>query len=68
MLVLTRKVGESIIIDGGITVTVVSVDRGKIRLGITAPPEVQVDREEVFLRRQEFAENQAEHPEHTAAY
>jgi carbon storage regulator len=54
MLVLTRKVGESIVIDGGITVTIVSVERGKVRIGITAPPEVRVDREEVFQRRQEF--------------
>jgi carbon storage regulator len=54
MLVLTRKVNESIVIDGGITVTIVSIDRGKVRIGITAPPEVRVDREEVFQRRQEF--------------
>ena len=55
MLVLTRKVGESIIIDGGITVTIVSNDNGKVRIGITAPPDVRIDRQEVFLRRQEFA-------------
>jgi carbon storage regulator len=61
MLVLTRKVGESIVIEGGITVTVISIDRGKIRLGITAPPEVRVDREEVYQRRQEWADPTAEH-------
>jgi carbon storage regulator len=56
MLVLTRKVGEVVVIDGCITVTVVSVDGNKIRLGITAPPDVRIDREEVHLRRVEFAE------------
>jgi carbon storage regulator len=56
MLVLSRKVGEQIVIDGCITVTVVSVDRNKVRLGITAPPEVRVDREEIHRQRMEFAE------------
>jgi carbon storage regulator len=60
MLVLTRKAGESIVIEGGITVTVLSIDRGKIRIGITAPPDVRVDREEIFQRRQEWAESGAE--------
>jgi carbon storage regulator len=56
MLVLSRKVGEQIVIDGCITVTVVAVDRNKIRLGITAPPEVRIDREEIHRHRREFAE------------
>ena len=56
MLVLTRKAGEQIIIDGCITVTVVAVDGNKIRLGITAPPKVRIDREEVHFARQDFAE------------
>ena len=56
MLVLTRKVGEMVVIDGCITITVVSVDGNKIRLGIAAPPEVRVDREEIHRRRLEFAE------------
>jgi carbon storage regulator len=56
MLVLTRKVGEKIVIDGCITVTVVAADGNKIRLGITAPPEVRIDREEVHRQRMEFAE------------
>jgi carbon storage regulator len=56
MLVLSRKVGEKVVIDGCITVTVVAVDGNKIRLGITAPPDVRIDREEVHRRRMEFAE------------
>jgi carbon storage regulator len=56
MLVLTRKVGEEIIINGCIRVTVTAIDRNKVRIGITAPPEVRIDREEVFRRMNEFAE------------
>lgn len=56
MLVLTRRIGEDIIIDNNIRVTVVSIDGGKVRLGIAAPPEVRVDRQEVHERRQEFAD------------
>lgn len=56
MLVLTRKPGEKVIIDGCITVTVVAVDGNKIRLGITAPPEVRIDREEVHRARREFSD------------
>ena len=60
MLVLSRKIGESIIIDGGITVTVVAVNGNKVRIGISAPPDVTVDREEVHVRRQEFADVELE--------
>ncbi|MCS6852799.1 MAG: carbon storage regulator CsrA [Gemmataceae bacterium] len=54
MLVLSRKLGESIVIDNQITVTVVAVDGNKVRLGIMAPPEVRIDREEVHRRLSEF--------------
>lgn len=56
MLVLSRKIGEKVVIDGCITVTVVALDGNKVRLGITAPPKVRVDREEVHRQRMEFAE------------
>jgi carbon storage regulator len=46
MLVLSRKVGESIVIDGRIRVKVVSVEGKEIRLGVEAPPEVTVRRED----------------------
>jgi carbon storage regulator len=55
MLVLTRRVGETIVIDGEIQVTVVSVKGDRVRLGIVAPPDVTVDREEVHRRRGEHA-------------
>ena len=56
MLVLTRKLGEAIIINGCITVTVTAVDKNRVRIGIEAPPEVRIDRAEVFRRLQEFAD------------
>ncbi len=51
MLVLSRKLGEKIIIGEGdrtITITVVDIDRGKIRLGIEAPREVAIYRQELL--------------------
>jgi carbon storage regulator len=51
MLVLSRRPGEEIVIDGHIRVTVVEVRGNQVRLGITAPPSVAVDRVEVHQRR-----------------
>lgn len=48
MLVLSRKKGESIVIDNDVTVTVVEIRGDKIRLGIVAPKDRPVHREEVF--------------------
>jgi carbon storage regulator len=48
MLVLSRKVGESVIIGGQIVVTVVRVDGEAVRLGIAAPSDVPVHRQEVY--------------------
>jgi carbon storage regulator len=59
MLVLTRKIGEEIIIDGRIRVTVTQIKGDKVRLGIDAPAEVPVDRQEVHERRRQFAEPDA---------
>lgn len=53
MLVLSRRVGEQIIIDGDICVTIVEVKGERVRVGITAPKSVRVDRHEVYLRREE---------------
>jgi carbon storage regulator len=54
MLVLTRNVGEKIVIDGHIHVTVVAVKGNKVRIGIDAPEYVRVDRQEVHERRAEL--------------
>ncbi len=47
MLVLSRKLNEKIVIDGGIVVTVVKIDRNQVRIGIEAPNSVGVFREEI---------------------
>jgi len=43
MLVLSRKVGEEIIIDGNIRIRIIKVDGNKVRIGITAPDNISVD-------------------------
>jgi len=48
MLVLSRKVGESIVIGEGITVTIVDVKGDTVRVGVDAPREVKVQRSEVL--------------------
>ncbi|MCY4644803.1 MAG: carbon storage regulator CsrA [Bacteriovoracales bacterium] len=48
MLVLTRKIGESITIDGHIKIVVVQVKGKQVRLGIKAPKETKIHREEVY--------------------
>ena len=48
MLVLSRKPNENIVIDGRIIVKVIRVEGGVVRLGIEAPPDVAVHRQEVF--------------------
>ena len=48
MLVIGRKTGESIILDGGIKITIVSLGQDKVSIGIDAPKEVQIFREELM--------------------
>src|SRR5882724_5937998 len=48
MLVLSRKLGESIVIDGRITVKIVRLDGDMVKLGIEAPAEVPVHRQEIY--------------------
>jgi carbon storage regulator len=48
MLVLTRKLGEKIYISENIRITVVDIDRGKVRLGIEAPRDVPIFRQELL--------------------
>jgi carbon storage regulator len=57
MLVLSRKKGESIVIDDQIEVTVVAVDGDTIKLGIEAPKNISIHRKEIYLAIQE--ENKA---------
>ena len=48
MLVLTRKLGESVVIDGAIKIVVVQIKGKQVRLGIQAPKETKVHREEIY--------------------
>lgn len=48
MLVLSRKLNEKIVIDGNIVVTIVKIDRNQVRIGIQAPGDVPVYREEIL--------------------
>ena len=51
MLTLTREVGEKIVIGDDVVVTVISVsENGRVRLGIEAPRQIRIDREEVLER------------------
>jgi carbon storage regulator len=52
MLVLSRRIGERIVIDDHISVTVVEVRGQQVRLGIEAPPEVPVWREELLAKKE----------------
>lgn len=51
MLVLTRRVGESIVIANDIRITVVSLGNGRVKVGIEAPQGVSVDRSEIHERK-----------------
>lgn len=57
MLVLSRKLGEKVMIGDNICVTVVDIDRGKIRLGIDAPREVPIYRQGLLPIRPSAAVN-----------
>ena len=65
MLVLSRKKGEKIIIGDNITITVVEIRGDKVRLGIEAPREVPVNRQEVHEAIQREDAEQAEQDEET---
>jgi carbon storage regulator len=55
MLVLSRRIGETIVVNGDIYLTVVGITGGNVRLGVSAPSSVIVDREEVVQRKKNAA-------------
>ena len=57
MLLLTRNIGETIIIDGDVRITVMEVSGNQIRIGIDAPKNIKVYRNEIFERMQAEADS-----------
>jgi carbon storage regulator len=60
MLILTRRVGESLIIGDDVTITVLGVKGNQVRIGVNAPRDVAVHREEILNRIEEAAAGDAE--------
>jgi carbon storage regulator len=67
MLVFTRKKNETIMIGDGIEVRVLSVGRGGVRVGIVAPPDVAVHRQEIYQQIRDANRFAADTPEKVSA-
>ncbi len=64
MLILTRRVGETVMIGNEVTVTVLGVKGNQVRIGVNAPKDVAVHREEIYerIKREEDGEGPTPNP------
>ena len=60
MLILTRRVGETVMVGDEVTVTVLGVKGNQVRIGVNAPKEVAVHREEIYERIKREQEGNSE--------
>jgi carbon storage regulator len=63
MLILSRKVGETLMIGDDVTVTVLGVKGNQVRIGVNAPKDIAVHREEIFVRIHDGGTSSKEQPE-----
>jgi carbon storage regulator len=50
MLILSRRVGDAILVEGGIRIVIIACDRKAVRIGVEAPPEISILREEIVTQ------------------